>query len=271
MHFNRKKIPNKRRLKIRPSGNSIKSDVSQVPRVKKSSYIREEKKILRNIKYSVKNDKEKFKKLVYWENSLKGHPAFILGNAPSISEEDLSLLDPYFTIGINRIFYIYDPTVLLWQDKEVLIQDSKKLIKQKAIKVCRDISDPRHIFITFEMTLGKFIFGKDLIKLHGKGNTGALAVQLAVLLGCSAVVLLGMDCKYGKRGKTDFYGNNKDHKPYTLKMCRHAMEWVKKKCPVPVYNCSDIDLWKRRDLDEIIKELNPPKVNRNYFYQVFSE
>ena len=264
MHFNRQKLPNKKKLKIRPSNK-----IEHIPRVKRHRRKITDKQRYKNVEITKRNKINKYKTLNEWEGCLKGHPAFILGNAPSISDEKLSILDPYFTIGINRIFYIYDPTILLWQDKEVFIRDHKKIMKQKSIKVCRDISDTRNMFINFKLIMGKFKLGKDLYKLYGQGNTGALAVQMAILLGCSCVVLIGMDCKYGDRGKTDFYGKNKDHKWYTLKMCYAAMKWIKSRCPIPVYNCSDIDLWERRKLKNVVKEINPYLLNRDYFLDIF--
>ena len=91
---------------------------------------------------------------------------------------------------------------------------------------------------------------------------------MAVCMGCSNIVLLGTDCKYAGK-KTDFYGKNKDHKWYTLKMCYSAMKWIKKKCPIPVYSCSDIDLWERRELSSVIKEINPHLLNREHFSKNF--
>ena len=39
-----------------------------------------------------------------FKNKLHGYPVIILGNGPSINDYDLSILNDYFTIGINRIF-----------------------------------------------------------------------------------------------------------------------------------------------------------------------
>jgi hypothetical protein len=55
-----------------------------------------------------------------WHNSLMNVPAFIVGNGPSLNDIDVSILeDTYFTIGINRAFYLLDPTILIWQDPEI--------------------------------------------------------------------------------------------------------------------------------------------------------
>ena len=44
-------------------------------------------------------------------------PAFILGNGPTLPA-DLSCLDGYLTVGVNRIRERYDPTCLLWLDAD---------------------------------------------------------------------------------------------------------------------------------------------------------
>jgi len=271
MHFNRKKTPQKKRLKIRPNTSekrSVSDNVKHIPRVRRS---KKKNKIIPHNVEIIKGVGSKYKNMSDWKGIVRGQPSFILGNAPSISSKNLKLLNDFFTIGVNRIFYIYDPTILIWQDQEVWIQDRKKMTKQKAIKVCRDRSDPMQKFINFELSMGKFKFSSNPGKLHGRGNTGALAVQLAVSMGCSCVVLLGMDCKYEGKGRTDFYGKNKNHKSYTLKMCKNAMSWVERKCPVPVYNCGNSDLWARRELEDVIEELKPPKMGRNYYLRVLGK
>ena len=274
MHFNREKI-SKPKLKISPrrrknksSKKANKKDIKPVVKSKKKNKLRITRSILDNFRSS---DREKYKGLKKWTGLLNGHTAFILGNSPSIIKHNLKLLNPYFTIGVNRICYIYDPTILLWQDKEIWDSCKKNIKKQKSIKICSANSDPRNIFINFKLRLGEFKFTKDLNYLYGTGNTGALAIEVAVALGCSNIVLLGTDCKYGKKGRTDFYGKNKDHKTYTLKMCNAAMKWVKQKCPVPVYNCSENKLWPTRSLNEIIKEIRPEKFNREYYLNVFKK
>lgn len=275
MHFNRTKISSKKRLQISPNikkgRKKIKmlgeGDIELIPRVRKRN--RKVSNVAQNKITITKKEKAiRYKFLREWKYYLSGHPAFILGNAPSISAHNLDILKPYFTIGINRIFYIYDPTILLWQDKEVWVKDKKGVLKQRAIKVCRDEIDSKGLFANFSLSKGRFKFGSDPSRLHGRGNTGALAAQLAVAIGCSSIVLIGMDCKYSK-GKTDFYGKNTDHKPYTLRMCNRAMKWIRDKSPVPVYNCSDNGLWEKRSLEDVVEEIRPPRLNRDYFLQLF--
>ena len=285
MHNKREKICIKSKIRIKPNNKknvlldkirkrkktSLSAPISE--RIKKSH-----KKKLKNARAgqpaiikNIEGHGKKYKDIKKWKGLLKNYPAFILGNAPSLTQNNLKLLRPYFTIGINRVFYVYDPTILFWQDRELWRSNQNDIIHTKAIKVCRDLSDPKRIFVNFRIKSNDFKFGGGLKYLYGRGNSGALAVQLAVALGCDPIILLGTDCKYGKNRQTDFYGNNKDHKTYTLEMCNVAMEWVKKECPVTIYNCSNIKLWKRMELEEVIKKIKPEKHRREYFNKIFSK
>ena len=183
----------------------------------------------------------------------------------------MSLLNNYFTIGINRIFYIYGSTILIWQDINLWAQNKKDIIKSKSIKICRDISDPRKIYLNFKLAQDPFKFKRTPDKLHGRGNTGLLAAEMAVALGCSCLILIGMDGKYDKEGKTDFYGNNLDHGPNTVLQFKNSLKWLKNNCPVPIYNCSKNKFWPKIKLEKAIKEVDSPKCNRKYFINLFKK
>ena len=279
MHLNRKKIK-QNKFKISPRGAK-----------KKKIKIASEKKIIRPIVKSKRRnkklkitsvsgvnsldvkkfgDKSEYKLIKEWKNILDGEVVFILGNAPSISKQNLSILKPYFTIGVNRIFYVYTPTILMWQDIEMWNSEKNKIANSKSLRICNKLSDPRSVFLNFKVKAGNFKFGCDPSILHGTGNTTALAAQLAINMGCSSMVLLGTDCKY-QNGKTDFYGNNKDHKSYTLKMCDTAMKWIKDNSPVPIYNCSINKLWPQENLVDVINRLRPLKSNRKKYLEKFKK
>ena len=274
MHLNRKKIKHTR-LKISARGSKKKKTATGKNVIK---YIEKFKKRNKKLRITSRGrstkengNEDTYLPLSKWKNILEGHTAFILGNAPGVEKQDLSLLDSYFTIGINRIFYIYDPTILMWQDKQVWTCDKKTILRQKAIKVCGSKAGPRNKFLNFRVKIRPFKFAGDLEVLYGTGNTTVLSAQFAVALGCSNIVLLGTDCAYGHKGKTDFYGKNKDHKPYTLKMCHGAMQWLKDSCPVKIYNCSGNKLWKTQKLEKVINEIQPLKLNRKAYRKIFSK
>lgn len=269
MHLNRKKIK-QNKLKISPRG-AKKKNIKIASEKKRIRPVRRSKKKNRKLKITsvsgvnsvdIKKfgDKSKYKPIKEWKNILDGHVAFILGNSPSISKQNLDILKPYLTIGVNRIFYIYTPTILMWQDIQMWNSEKNKISNSKSLRICSNVSDPRNVFLNFKVKSGNFKFGNEPSILHGTGNTTALAAQLAINLGCSGLVFLGTDCKY-QSGKTDFYGNNKDHKSYTLKMCDTAMKWIRDNCPVPVYNCSMNRLWPKENLVDVINNLKPEKLN----------
>lgn len=198
-----------------------------------------------------------------WRNALCGTPAFLIGNAPSLENIDLSLLKNQFSIGINRLFppYVdFEPTILMWQDPELWYGEKHRIPKTQSIKYCRAGADIIGRFFHFKLTLGDFQLPECASRLHGRGSTGPLAFQLAYILGCDPIILIGMDCCYAI-GKTDYYGNNYHHKPHTLKACRRGLEWIAT-CPAnrKIINCSKNDVFPEcRDLSDVVNELDQYK------------
>ena len=196
----------------------------------------------------------------YWRRHLYC-PCFILGNAPSILDHDLSLLKDYFTVGVNRIFKLYDPTILLWQDESFL--KSEKIDHLKAIKFCRDTVDPENKYYHYHRVMKPFKFANTTHILYGTGNTGILAVQFAVALGCKPIILLGMDCNV--TDVTDFYGDNKYWNDHTLKYCVNALEFIKEHCPVEIISCDDTKFWEQQKLEDVIAKLNVCPAGRQMY------
>jgi len=202
-----------------------------------------------------------------WAGRMKGIPCFLMGNAPSIIDMDLSLLDDYFTIGINRIFYEYDPTVLIWQDLALWIQEKKKVKKSKAIKYCREGAETRGGFYTFRLQGREPKLTSTPKTLHGRGSSGSITYQFARSLGCDPIILVGMDCAKGKiNGKkvTDFYGNNPMHRAHTLPNCVKGLKFIrdnhKRKT---LYNCSYTKVFPERlTIKEVIAKLPDKKYSR---------
>tara|TARA_Y100000310_G_scaffold345772_1_gene469647 strand:+ start:1646 stop:2341 length:696 start_codon:yes stop_codon:yes gene_type:complete len=174
-----------------------------------------------------------------WTNALTGTPCFILGNGPSLNRQNIKLLSSYFTIGINRIFYKLDPTILIFQDMQLWHSDKHNVLKTHALKYCRDKADIQGRFYHFKLMTGEYSLPENPSVLKGRGSTGPLAFQLAYLLGCDPIILVAMDCCY-EEGKTDFYGVNPMHKHHTLRNCVKGLEWIRDcKCGRKVVNCSD--------------------------------
>ena len=206
-----------------------------------------------------------------WGGVLKGHPCFIIGNAPSALGHDYSILSDFFTLGINRAYDLIDPTVLMWQDVEFWRDHHENIIGLEAIRVAKYSANPKRIALSFSMSGNDPQYVKKCDRLHGYGNTGFLAVELAVCMGFSELVLLGMDCLTDQNGDTDFYGVNPYHRPHTLSNCRRGLHWVKKTCPVVVSSCSDSDLWPKQPLADVVESLSEWKRGRAWYKQSLKE
>jgi len=185
--------------------------------------------------------------LKHMHNTLKSFPVFLIGNGPSVNDENVSDLKDYFTIGLNRAFMALDPTILFWQDSHLWLTEKAGILESKSIKICRDISDPQNRFNHFRLrTTDNFRLPDGPQLLYGKGATGPLAFQFAYALGCDPIVLIGFDCKY-RNGKTDFYGINKNHKAYTLNNCTRGLQWMANlRTERKIINCSDNDVFSNR-------------------------
>ena len=193
-----------------------------------------------------------------WSDRLPDTPAFILGNGPSLNTQPIELIKDYFTIGINRIFKKFDPTILIWQDISFWNTEYQNISNTQSIKIVRDVADPRKLYYNFHLKGGPYKFEPTTPHiLYGRGSTGPLAVQLAVSFGCRPIVLLGMDCKRdSENGQSDFWGNNKHWTDSTLSNCLLGLISIKEQCPVEVYNCSNNDLWTFVELKEILAQIN---------------
>lgn len=201
-----------------------------------------------------------------WKDKLQGVPCFIIGNGPSLNDEDISPLSQYFTIGINRSFIKLDTTILMWQDIELWYTERKHIPRLQSIKVCRAEADPQNRFFHYRLVPGLFKMPPDPGTLYGSGTTGPLAVQLAYTLGCNPIVMLGMDCQ-SRGAATDFYGKNKHHKAHTMKNCVAGLKWIQKSVgDRELICCSDNDLWPRSALPDILKGIDSKwKKDRAYY------
>jgi len=200
-----------------------------------------------------------------WMSKMKDIPCFLLGNAPSLNKiEDLSILDNYFSIGLNRIFLKYDPTILMWQDLALWSQERDKVLETKALKFCRDGSETQGGFYTFFLQGREPKLTSNISKLYGRGSSGTIAYQFAYALGCNPIILVGMDCRYAKTGETDFYGSNPMHRSHTLPACVKGLQFIQKYSgDRTIINCSSNKVFsEKKTIEEAVALLGEKKYNR---------
>jgi len=146
---------------------------------------------------------------------LEGHPAFILGNGPMLPRE-LSVLEDFFTVGVNRILEVYDPTVVMWLDRDVTPYVRPRLAESETLPL-RGGTAGRDL-----RPVGTLQGPETYIDCK---NSGVSAAYWAMDLGCRPIYLVGMSATY-EGGKTDFYGRNRHHVPSTLLRLRRAVNGI---------------------------------------------
>jgi len=150
-----------------------------------------------------------------WENK----PCFIVGGGPSLRDFDWSLLKGYRTIGVNRAYEKYDPTIIFSMDTRFLrwILDGiygpeakMKFERSKAYKVwlCTYRARlPEEIFIVKvyrNYTKGFKAFNFSMSEGLGHGNnSGYAALNLACCLRANPIYLLGFDMRHEKKRREE--------------------------------------------------------------------
>lgn len=151
----------------------------------------------------------KIKKL---KDKHKGERCFIIGNGPSLNRMDLSLLKNETTIGLNRIYLLFErmgfpTTYLVCVNKLVLEQwrnDFNSLPITKFIsRKARDYIDfsENTIFIDTLYT-GNLDFSTNISnKIHEGSTVTYVAMQIAYNLGFETVILIGVDHNFQTKGE----------------------------------------------------------------------
>jgi hypothetical protein len=201
-----------------------------------------------------------------WVGKMKDIPCFIMGNAPSLNNiKDFSIFDNYLTVGINRIFYKYDPTILIWQDLALWTQERKRIVNLESIKYCRDGADTRSGSYVFKLKGRAPKLSHSTTELYGRGSSGSIAYQFTHALGCNPIILVGIDCCYDKTsGDTDFYGSNSMHRKHTLPDCEKGLKFIKlNPGGRKIINCSPNKVFEENlTIEEVVKTLGDKKYNR---------
>ena len=146
------------------------------------------------------------------KNTLKGEDVYILGNAPSIREDDLTQLNNKYSIGLNaspilekefrftsQYYVLSDTRFLCHPDKRAM---ATTLLNHKTIRILRnelyEFDDENYRDTTYYVnSIGKNGFSFNLKQGFYFGcTTTMLAIQVAYFLGCKRIFLLGNDLTY---------------------------------------------------------------------------
>lgn len=147
------------------------------------------------------------------DNIWAGRRCFVIGGGPSLSGFDWSQLDGELTIGTNRVFEFYMPSIISTVDRRYLVWIMEGKYGEEAKRKILGTSTP--IVLTKPKNSQEPPFD-DIMELDALGfdglpgalkdglytgrNSGYAAINLAVALGCKEIYLLGFDM-HGEDGK----------------------------------------------------------------------
>lgn len=151
-------------------------------------------------------------KLLRFRNRHVGQRCFILGNGPSLSKMNLSLLSNEVTFGLNRIYLLFDqmqfiPTYYVSVNELVLEQFAKDIISLPMPKFlnwnCRahfDAADSETSFLRLTLSVMDGFAADITQSLYSGGTVTYVALQLAYAMGFSEVILIGVDHSFTEKG-----------------------------------------------------------------------
>ena len=152
-------------------------------------------------------------------------PCFIIGGGPSFKDFDCELLRGYRTIGINRAYERFEPTVIFSMDLRFLmwvktrrygLPQMEAFMRARSYKVWLTTyicSLSHELFIIPAKggySQGHYEFTDSMLDGLGHGNnSGYGALNLAVCLGANPIYLLGFDMKHKEEqiGKSSHWHN----------------------------------------------------------------
>lgn len=166
---------------------------------------------LENIPHSLawRKEVEAKKKLASYHDIHKGERCFLIANGPSLKKIDLRLLQKETTIGMNRIYMLFDETFQTTYCSvinELVIdefhQDIAKLPcdifvswKKRQLFTCREAG----YFYVYQSLEDKF--STDLTEgIYGGGTVTYASLQLAYYMGFSEVIIIGLDHNFVDKG-----------------------------------------------------------------------
>ena len=162
-----------------------------------------------------------------WQNE----PCYIIGGGASLKKFDWNLLRNKNTIGCNVAFYIGCDLVpiTVFGDAAFLKQHRSGL--DKYAESGGQVVTCSHSIDRFDPTqyiklVKKQLKGLGTNGLGWNGNTGAIAINLALLFDANPIYLLGYDMRLSKDGKKNYhncYSDKPDVKAYKRFLCGMTM------------------------------------------------
>jgi len=198
------------------------------------------------------------------EKIWNGQDVFIIGGGSSLERFDWNLLKNENTIGCNDAFRHGEEIckICIFGDIKWFMSFERELAHYKGI-VFTNSSQLQETKVPWLWTMTRRGMGLYKDALGWNGNTGASAINLALLLGAKRIFLLGFDMHLSQGNKANWHQNrlNKPNKNIYSKFLKGFGKLVvdlKKKFPdvqvINVTNDSSLDLFPKIDVDKFWKE-----------------
>ena len=223
---------------------------------------------------------------VFSHNSLENRRCFLLGGGPSLKGFDYTILKNEFTIGTNKTFIAFSPTIIYGMDMKFYNSISQPGPRRNQ----RDIHEAWNNYTGYKVFLcpkRKHTFGEDIYLIDrtlekvisldlregiypGK-NSGFGALTMSIAMGCKEIYLLGYDMEvFGK--ETHFHEGypNQDLRDFSNRLEKFKKEFEEfsdsiASIGIEVINLSPLSSLECFEKDIIVnvlnkKELVPVKV-----------
>lgn len=155
----------------------------------------------------------------------KGRRGFVIGNGPSLNKLDMGKLKNEITFGANRCFLGFEKwgfNVKYWTIEDTLVADDVstqwnelsgpvKFIPNDLRHLVSDYTDVCLINFRrekFEKGSGFPRFSDHPVELFWGGTVTYLMLQLAVIMGCNPIYVIGVDFHYVRAGHVTENKNN---------------------------------------------------------------
>lgn len=194
------------------------------------------------------------------------HTAYVVAGGPSLKDFDWTLLGPdKFVVAINRAYEVLPNAQLIYfTDKDFWDVHRANMVKHKGILVrgVRKLGETNHPHVHECHLTGERGFDTKPNHLkHGRNSTYAALNLLAAHLGFKQIYILGLDMKWGMKGKkhtSHWHNGHRRIDPETAftTMIRNFGELKKEldKIGVVVYNVSPdsaCNAFPKKTLDEV--------------------
>jgi len=189
---------------------------------------------------------------------------FIIGGGNSLKSFDWGLLEDKYTIGCNSAFTLGEKVckICVFGDAKWFRKYKDELQNYKGV-VFTNVTELRNSRLNWLWTMPRKGIGLGTTALGWNSNTGALAINLALVLGARRVFLLGFDMHLSKDGKSNWHDKllvkqkEKVYKKFIGKFARVLID-LKKVFPgrevINVTDDSDLDVFPKIGCEEFWKE-----------------